>query len=59
MFEATSHPVVSLVRLRFGPLALGDLKTGTWRDATEREVAALQALVRDARENGAGGEDEP
>jgi 23S rRNA pseudouridine2605 synthase len=48
MFEATGHPVISLVRLRFGPLALGDLRPGTWRDATEKELATLSALVREA-----------
>jgi len=57
MFESTSHPVLSLVRLRFGPLALGDLKTGTWRAATDKEVAALRALVREAAD--AAGEDDP
>jgi pseudouridine synthase len=48
MFEATSHPVLSLVRLRFGPLSLGDLKTGTWREATDKELAALQGVMREA-----------
>jgi len=48
MFEATDHPVISLVRLRFGPIALGDLKVGNWRSATEREIAALKALERAA-----------
>jgi len=46
MFEATAHSVLSLVRLRFGPLALGDLKVGNWREATEKELAALRAVVR-------------
>ncbi len=50
MFEATSHPVLSLVRLRFGPIALGDLRVGTWREATDRELASLRALSRDAEE---------
>ncbi len=26
MFEAVERPVVALVRLRFGPIALGDLR---------------------------------
>jgi len=50
MFEATDHPVLSLVRLRFGPLSLGDLKVGNWRDATEKEREALGALERDGAE---------
>ena len=48
MFEATAHPVLSLMRLRFGPISLGDLRVGTWRDATDRELAALRGLERDA-----------
>jgi 23S rRNA pseudouridine2605 synthase len=44
MFEATAHPVISLVRLRFGPIALGELRVGTWREATEKELADLRAL---------------
>lgn len=50
MFEATDHPVLSLVRLRFGPLSLGDLKVGNWRDATEKELEALEALEREGAE---------
>lgn len=48
MFEATRHPVISLVRLRFGPLSLGDMRVGTWREASDRELAALRATVRSA-----------
>jgi pseudouridine synthase len=47
MFEATDHPVISLVRIRFGPLGLGELRVGHWRDATERELSALRAIARD------------
>lgn len=50
MFEATDHPVLSLVRLRFGPLSLVDLKVGNWRDATEKELEALEALEREGAE---------
>lgn len=50
MFEATAHPVISLVRLRFGPLSLGDLRVGTWREATERELGALRTAVSNAEE---------
>jgi len=49
MFEATEHPVTSLVRLRFGPISLGALKPGAWREATEKEVAALRALFAATR----------
>ncbi len=45
MFDAAHHPVVTLVRLRFGPIALGDLPVGHVREATEREVAALRVAA--------------
>lgn len=45
MFEATAHPVISLVRIRFGPIALGPLAVGNWRVATEREVSALRVAA--------------
>ncbi len=49
MFEATEHPVSSLVRLRFGPLSLGSLAPGHWREATDKEVASLRALASAAQ----------
>ena len=48
MFEATAHPVLSLVRLRFGPLSLGDLRPGVWREATDKELGSLRALASTA-----------
>ncbi len=56
MLEAAGHPVVSLVRLRFGPIALGELKVGEWRAASAREVAALRRIERAAREDGGDAE---
>jgi 23S rRNA pseudouridine2605 synthase len=56
MFEATAHPVLSLVRLRFGPLSLGDMRVGTWRDASDKELAALRLTMR-AAEDVATGDD--
>ncbi len=52
MFEATDHPVLALERLRFGPLSLGDMRQGQWREVTEKEMAALEALKRAAAEQG-------
>ncbi|HEY0798293.1 MAG TPA: pseudouridine synthase [Candidatus Baltobacteraceae bacterium] len=52
MFETTGHEVVALTRLRFGPISLGELEPGRWRDATAREVAALEAVARAAKEEG-------
>jgi 23S rRNA pseudouridine2605 synthase len=50
MFEATDHPVLALERLRFGPLSLGDMRQGQWRELTEKEMSALEALKRAAAE---------
>ena len=50
MFEATGHEVLALSRLRFGPISLGELRTGTWREVTPRELAALRAIEQAARE---------
>jgi 23S rRNA pseudouridine2605 synthase len=48
MFDAIGHPVVELVRMRFGPIALGALGPGELRPATDRELSALRALASDA-----------
>jgi 23S rRNA pseudouridine2605 synthase len=50
MFELVEHPVLALVRLRFGPITLGALAPGAVRAATERERAALHRIVADASE---------
>ena len=44
MFEAVGHPVLELVRLRFGPLKLGDLPPGHSRPLTERELAHVRRV---------------
>jgi 23S rRNA pseudouridine2605 synthase len=44
MFEALGHPVQSLIRLRFGPVSLGDLGLGNTRELTQKELAALQRI---------------
>ena len=44
MFEAIGHQVVSLKRVRFGPLQLGDLQRGHWRYLTDEEVQKLKEL---------------
>jgi len=53
MFETSDHPVLSLVRLRFGPIALGDLRAGRWRDATDKELTELRAVQRAAADRDA------
>jgi 23S rRNA pseudouridine2605 synthase len=42
IFDAVGHPVRRLVRERLGPLGLGDLAPGAWRELTPREVNALR-----------------
>lgn len=44
MVEQVGHQVVLLRRIRFGPLKLGDLPRGMWRELTEEETRALQRL---------------
>lgn len=44
MFEAVGHKVLLLRRVRFGPLELGALKRGEWRELKPDEVAQLRAL---------------
>lgn len=42
MMASLSLRVVALVRTDFGPVALGDLRPGAWRDLDAPEVAALR-----------------
>jgi 23S rRNA pseudouridine2605 synthase len=56
MFEVVDHPVLALVRLRFGPITLGELPLGGLRPATEREVAALHRVAAESRDAAAGAE---
>ncbi len=46
MFETVGHPVVSLKRVRFGPLMLTDMQEGSSRNLTIREVAELKKVTR-------------
>lgn len=46
MMSAVGLEVERLVRVRFGPVRLGDLGAGEWRDLTTSEVAALAAEAR-------------
>ena len=41
MLEAVGNPVETLTRTQFGPLRLGDLRTGRMRPLDSREVGAL------------------
>lgn len=42
MLEAVGHPVIALHRAQFGPLDLGELERGAWRELSAEEVEALR-----------------
>ena len=44
MFDSVGHKVLLLRRVRFGPLDLGDLRRGEWRELSAEEIAKLKAL---------------
>lgn len=45
MFEVVGYPVLKLARVRIGPLHLGTISRGTWRDLTGGELAQLREAV--------------
>ena len=49
MLEAVGHPVIKLLRIRMGPLTLGNLESGEYRFLTDREANALRELVEQRR----------
>ena len=42
MCRVVGHPVRRLIRVRMGPLVLGELQPGEWRQLTTREVKTLK-----------------
>lgn len=50
MLESVGHPVIKLMRVKMGPLSLGDLASGEFRFLTDREANALRDLVEQRRE---------
>ena len=44
MFEALGHDVLRLVRVQMGPVTLGALKPGAWRELTQEEIGELMKL---------------
>lgn len=44
MLEAIGHQVISLKRVEFGPVSLGDLPRGQWRKLTDTEIRKLKML---------------
>ncbi len=45
MFEDAGHQVLQLRRVRFGPLDLGSLPRGEWRELTGEEIRKLMAYL--------------
>lgn len=50
IFFRIGHPARKIRRIGFGPLALGDLPVGAWRELTEREKQRLLAELTCVRE---------
>lgn len=46
MFKALDNEVMSLIRVKLGPIWLGELKKGTYRYLTPSEVADLRTLTQ-------------
>jgi 23S rRNA pseudouridine2457 synthase len=46
MTAAVGHPTLRLVRVGLGPITLGELEPGAWRDLTSEELEALRAMLR-------------
>ena len=46
MLQAVGHPVISLRRVRFGPLTLDGLAPGSYRHLTHKEITALRAVMK-------------
>jgi len=44
MTAAIGHPTLRLVRVAIGPISLGELVPGQWRDLSDQELAALGQL---------------
>lgn len=57
MWGLLGYPVLKLVRLRFGPIRLEELRAGQWRRLSDNEVASLceaVSLVRPLARKGSG-----
>jgi len=46
MFKAVGHEVIFLKRIRIGPLSLGDLPEGKWRELSEAEIENLKQACK-------------
>jgi 23S rRNA pseudouridine2605 synthase len=57
MLDAVGHPVLKLLRVRMGPLLLGNLEPGEFRFLTDREANALRELVDERTASAERGEE--
>ena len=46
MTAAVGHPTLRLIRVAIGPIVLGDLQPGQWRDLASDEIAQIYSVVR-------------
>jgi 23S rRNA pseudouridine2457 synthase len=46
MTAAVGYPTLRLVRVAIGPLEMGELQPGEWRDLTRQELDALRVMLR-------------
>jgi 23S rRNA pseudouridine2605 synthase len=53
MIEAIGSKVLKLVRTGIGPIGIGDLKIGTWRELRPHEVNRLRGKTRARADGGA------
>jgi len=49
MTAAVGHPTLRLVRMAIGPLQLGELQCGQWREVSREEMKALRVMLRQKR----------
>jgi 16S rRNA U516 pseudouridylate synthase RsuA-like enzyme len=52
MFAELGYDVIRLRRVRYGPIRLGDLPAGEWRELDERELNALRRVKRAGDDEG-------
>ena len=45
MTAAVGHPTLRLVRVAIGPIVIGDLQPGQWRDVTSREITQIYSAA--------------
>ena len=46
MTAAVGHPTLRLMRVAIGPIVLGDLQPGRWRDLTNSEIEQIYSVAR-------------